>query len=418
MLDSQGLLNFIDQDTLDRFIQSFSAATGIAVDINDIHGYPIAAFRNYDTFCHTIRSSPQGLERCFRSNAQVGYEAASTNAPVIRRCHAGLTLIGAPIIIDDRYTGSIVCGQFHSRHPEEQDIREMMAAVGEIVSSPGDLAAAFRSVEVISPEKCHAACDLVQLIAGYIAGIIQKAAIQDELNREKLKAVEEAKARIELENALRVAELRGLQSQIRPHFLFNTFNIITRLITLGDTSKALDVTYALSGLLRYHLEQPAELIPLRKEMVHVNNYLLVQCTRFGRRLSVHLDIPDEVLEAPIPPLTVQPLVENACFHGIEPKEGPGNLYIKGNITGNKSVIEISDDGVGIPAEIIKAFTALKQNPEEQGVNRATGRVGLWNVHRRLQLHFGTEYGLDLATLPRGTRVTVTLPAPGAFHRTR
>jgi len=218
--------------------------------------------------------------------------------------------------------------------------------------------------------------------------------------------VEEIKINAELEEALRVMELRALQSQINPHFLFNTLATIAAQAVLEDARSTQELVHALARLLRYSLRRIGEMVDLADELNHVRDYLVIQKARFGKRVEIHIDADEDVLQAQIPLLTLQPLVENAIIHGFESRDS-GLLQIRAAAGPRGVEVQVIDDGVGIPPARLADIRALRDVSTARG--HTTG-LGVHNVHRRLQYQFGEEYGVDIKSAPgQGTRATVTIP---------
>ncbi len=174
MAKTPQILDFIDHLTLDRFIHDFAAATGIAVDINDQDGHPVAAYRHFYGFCRKIRSTAEGLKRCYQSNARVGRKAAHARQPVLDRCHAGLMLMAAPIIVDGYHLGSIVGGQFHSHPPSPAEVETMLQNTNDLGLAPACLAKQYLAMVTVPPAKHMAACEILKLMAVYIEEIARK----------------------------------------------------------------------------------------------------------------------------------------------------------------------------------------------------------------------------------------------------
>ncbi|WP_066633590.1 sensor histidine kinase [Desulfolucanica intricata] len=397
------LVQLIEKDKFIKIIESFTNATDITIDINDCTGYPVVEHSFFYGFCKKIRSTPKGLERCIRSNAEIGTKTKTAGDVCFGTCHTGITLMAKPIVVDGQYWGSLACGQMHLAPPDEKQIQEMLKNTSDLGLDQEELVRDYKKIQVISLQKCRAAAQLIHFVTSYITELIYRSNIKDELAQRELRSAREATARAELEHALRIAELRNLQAQIKPHFLFNTLNTITGLVTLGENEKALKNLYALSGLLRYNVEQPKELVSVRDELRYVKSYLLIQKTRFDQKMNFIFDIDEDLMELTIPFLSIQPLVENACGHGLEPKEGTGTLRITGRVLEDKAVITVIDDGVGITPEKLKVI-----NNSFSGPNFDHG-VGLKNVHRRLQLYFGPAHGVQIYSSPEETRVSISIP---------
>lgn len=183
---------------------------------------------------------------------------------------------------------------------------------------------------------------------------------------------------LELEASLARARLETLKMQLQPHFLFNSLNAIAELVH-HDSNAADDMLTALSGLLRLTLDTSSEQqLPLRRELEIVEKYLAIERVRFGDRLKVRLDISPDVYNAQVPTLLLQPLVENAIHHGLEPKTGQGALTIRATRDGNTLKLEVSDNGAGLPQGL----------PTKEG-------IGLTNTRARLQELYGQDATLEL-----------------------
>ncbi len=400
---THSLLELIEEDKLVKIIESFTKATDITIDVNDAFGYPVVQHDYFYGFCRAVRSTEQGLKRCIESNAELGFETLKQETACMGKCHAGVMLMAVPIVVDGQYYGSITCGQMHLEPPSRADVSQMLESTADLALDPAELAQDFQQIQVISREKCQAAGGLIQFVVNYIVELVYRAQIQEELSREKLRAAEEARSRVELEHTLHKAELKNLQAQIKPHFLFNTLNTVTGLVTLGENEKGLKTLYALSSLMRHNLDHPGETVSLREELEYVRSYLLIQKNRFGERLQVVIEVPEDLLALQVPFLSLQPLVENACVHGLEPKEGLGRLWIRGKLLGDRIEISVIDNGKGIPAD----YSLSGDGPDKQKAG-----IGLRNVHKRLQLQYGEDYGVSIRSYAKSTSVTLSFPSSG------
>jgi two-component system, LytTR family, sensor kinase len=398
---THSLLQLIEKDKLVKIIESFTKATDITIDVNDAFGYPVVQHDYFYGFCQNIRSTDEGLKRCIHSNAELGFETLQQSTACMGKCHAGVMLMAVPIVVDGQFYGSITCGQMHLEQPSEEAVNYMLANTFDLGLDQVELARDFQYIQVISREKCQAAGGLIQFVVNYIIELVYGAKIQEELSREKLRAAEEARSRVELEHTLHKAELKNLQAQIKPHFLFNTLNTVTGLVTLGENEKGLSTLYALSSLMRHNLDHPGETVSLREELDYVQSYLLIQKNRFGERLQVLIEVPEDLLELQVPFLSLQPLVENACIHGLEPKEEAGHLWIRGKVLGEQVEISVIDDGKG----------GLAGCTSEERKEFSFG-IGLHNVNRRLQLQFGKEFGVKSQRIRGLTTVSLIFPCSG------
>lgn len=205
---------------------------------------------------------------------------------------------------------------------------------------------------------------------------------------------------------LRKAEFELLQSQINPHFLYNTLDAIIWLAEAGEQKKVVSMVRSLSEFFRTSLNRGKDIIPVKEEVLHVRSYLEIQQVRYQDILHYEIDIPEELGRYMIPKITIQPLVENALYHGIKNKRGSGNIHIRGRKQENGLVIEIEDDGIGISRERLWQVN--------DGIRKKVliGKdiYGLYNVNERIRLNFGEEYGIDIqSAYGEGTLVRILLP---------
>ncbi|MFD0674747.1 sensor histidine kinase [Cohnella sp. GCM10027633] len=207
------------------------------------------------------------------------------------------------------------------------------------------------------------------------------------------------------------AQIHALFSQIRPHFLFNTLNLISLTMQSGEQEKAISHINRLSSILRSMSQWDKE-IALGKELELLHAYLGIQSSRYEGRLCYEIDIPSSLLGIDVPALLLQPLVENAVVHGCERRKGKTTIAIIGRAEADRIAISVSDDGPGMDE---KTLVALRDKvdglPGEDGANPAHTGIGLANVNKRLKARYGEAFGLSIESAPgSGTTVTVTMPA--------
>lgn len=209
------------------------------------------------------------------------------------------------------------------------------------------------------------------------------------------------------------AELLALQNQINPHFLYNTLEAIRGDALSEGMDEIADTTEALSTFFRYTISDTGNLVALEDELENIENYFKIQKYRFGERLCLQVDFPEDyakVLQCKVPKLTLQPIVENAVFHGLESKDTGGLVLISIDSTQSKLLISIQDDGVGIPENELQKLNERLVRPEEKPAEKKKGSIALTNVSRRIKLLFGEEYGLHIFSIPGvGTEVQVSVP---------
>ena len=203
---------------------------------------------------------------------------------------------------------------------------------------------------------------------------------------------------LEAEGLARQARLEALRYQLNPHFLFNTLNAISTLVSEGDASGANAMLARLSRLLRSTLEENTlEEIPLRREIAIAEEYLAIEKARLGARLNLKLSIAPDTLDVLVPTFFLQPLVENAIRHGIGPRPEGGTLAIETHLSGGRFHLYVSDDGVGAHAA----------NGQQE---RARGGIGLANTIERLRVLYGEDHGLIVKwPAEGGCRIEVQFP---------
>lgn len=211
----------------------------------------------------------------------------------------------------------------------------------------------------------------------------------------KAQAVREA----DLRRMSREAELKALKAQINPHFLFNTLNSINALAA-KDPQQTRDVVTRLAGMLRYVLEgSEQDFVPLKQEMAFVEDYLAIEKTRLGERLRVTVRVDNGLADVQIPPIILQPLVENAVKHGVAKQTGAGSVHVDVKEERGNLKCTVIDSGGG--------FETPETPSDETG---ETGGLGLKNIRERLRCIFGSEYSLTIQNnTPPGVKATLVFP---------
>ncbi len=205
---------------------------------------------------------------------------------------------------------------------------------------------------------------------------------------------------------LRKAEFDLLQAQINPHFLYNTLDAIVWSAEAGNQKQVVSMVGSLSDFFRTSLNKGKEIVSIKEEIQHVKSYLEIQQIRYQDILTYDIKVSEEIYNYSIPKITIQPIVENALYHGIKNKRGGGSITIRGVSNGGFVILSIEDDGKGMsPERLEEVRKAL-----DHGVNEDSAVYGLYNVNERIRLNFGEEYGISIdSTYDRGTEVIIKLP---------
>lgn len=205
---------------------------------------------------------------------------------------------------------------------------------------------------------------------------------------------------------LRKAEFELLQAQINPHFLYNTLDTIVWLAEAGDQKKVVSMVGSLSDFFRTSLNQGKDIISVKEELQHVRSYLEIQQVRYQDILEYEIRVPKELNRYLIPKITIQPLVENALYHGIKNKRGIGKIVISGKKEEDHFSIRIEDNGIGITKERLLQVREGIENKILTGHDI----YGLYNVNERIRLNFGEKYGIFIESrYGEGTVVSIVLP---------
>ena len=214
---------------------------------------------------------------------------------------------------------------------------------------------------------------------------------------------------IQQEEQKRRSELEVLQSQINPHFLYNTLDSVIWLTENGRTDDAVVMLTSLARFFRISLSRGSSIIPIRDELEHARHYLTIQKMRYKNKFSATITAEDGVESLYTIKLIVQPILENAIYHGMAYADGDGEISVRAFRDGEDVLIEVSDNGPGMPEEVVANL--LNPNGPAAAAGAKGSGIGFRNVHQRIRLTFGADYGLTILSEPDdGTTVRIRLPA--------
>jgi ligand-binding sensor protein len=409
------ITDIFDVEVLQRIQDSFSAATGLAAVTVDYKGNPITEYSNFTDFCKCVRKDSNNRDRCYQSDAHGGIESARSGKPSIYVCHGGLIDVAVPIMVKGNYLGAILAGQIKIG---EEEMKTLPLGTSHDLTDFSDqleILSLYDKTLKTTLAQVRASADLLYTIANYLVEKQMIHIIQEELHNKNLELMEEVKLRSEVEASLKEADLKALQAQINPHFLFNVLNTIGRLALLEGADKTQDMIYAFSDMMRYTLKKEKNnVVTLKEELEHVQNYLSIQKMRLGNRLNFSINISNEAEDVLCPFMTVQPFVENAIIHAIEPNAKGGNLLITADLFKNIAILKIVDDGKGIPKDKIKKI--LQGTYESNNHEKSTG-IGINNANKRLIYYYGAECGVQInSEIETGTEIIIKIPRKAIVGR--
>ena len=329
---------------------------------------------------------------------EVKDEDVENELKAVQKRNARMSLVERPAKEGDTvlfdYAGFVGNEQFEGGTAERQ---ELVLGSGMFIpgfeeqligTTPGEKV----DVKVTFPEEYHA-----EELAGKEAVFH---CLVHEIKEEQLPELDD-------EFAKDVSEFDTLQSQINPHFLYNTLDIIVWMIENEKQSEAVKAVTALARFFRISLSKGKSIIPVRDELEHVRNYLMIQHMRYKNKFSYSIEAEEEVLGLASLKLILQPMVENAIYHGMEFMDGDGEIKIRAWKEEENLYLSVEDNGLGMTEEQVeRLFTDTGHVPSRRGSG-----IGVKNVNERIHLYFGKNYGLSIESEPdEGTTVRIHLPA--------
>jgi two-component system, sensor histidine kinase YesM len=211
-------------------------------------------------------------------------------------------------------------------------------------------------------------------------------------------------AYLQMENLLKVSQLENLQAQINPHFMFNTLNSVGALAEIEQAQETKKMITSFTEMLRYNMKKMNSVVTLADEIDIIEKYLYIQKVRFGGRIQSIMEIDRSVLKTRLPCMVLQPFVENAIVHGIEPKAKGGTLQVIVKSSNKNVLITISDNGMGMSKRKVGSLY-----PKKKVENRTAHSIGIRNVIERLELYYSTNVVEIESEKGRGTKIQITIP---------
>jgi LytS/YehU family sensor histidine kinase len=344
-------------------------------------------FRLFTDFCGQIINSPKGSVECMDCN-RFFIKNRQVNASVIK-CHIGLTMMSVPIIVDGKSDYAITSGQILCEDNVEEFYSNLEHNAAKLDLDYEMLKTSARMLKILTHAEILSRVQFLSVLAEYIS-------VSETQLQLRNKYLEELEQKIRVEKKLKEIEFGFLESQIKPHFLFNTLNLLARTAIRENAGKTAELIYDLADLLRWGFKTKESVCTLEEEFKHVNSYLDIQKTRLGTGLEVETFLEPGIAKCTIPVLTIQPIVENAIIHGVEGISHQATLTVMAESDADHIVITVTDTGEGMGGETVNKIR-----------NYQTTGIGLKNVQERLALFYGNKFSFNIHSIPgKGTKVCI------------
>lgn len=203
------------------------------------------------------------------------------------------------------------------------------------------------------------------------------------------------------------ARIKLLQAQVNPHFLYNTLDSVYSIAVINNQNQIAKMVYAMSAFFRVSLSSGKDIITLKDALKISDSYMTIQRIRFEDKFSYHVDIPASLMKAKVPKLILQPFVENSVYHGLEPKEGTGELFIFGRNENGTLVLSVEDNGIGIPR---KKMLSIDRMLNDESTGNPENNFAIHNINLQIRLMYGFQYGVRIESREsEGTKVSISIP---------
>jgi len=403
-----GKISLNDIVTLPAFEEAgdlFYRATGMTISFYDENGkvvfYP--AEERCD-LCHLIQNNPIGKERCQRSDREAAERALRTGKAIAYTCHAGMTDVVVPVVVAGERIGCFHSGQSLDTPQTSMGYQDVRNRLSDLNLDSEVLWDAYNKVSVVDSRKLDVAMGLMSIICNHL--VEGEIAIRQEraLTREQRKLRKAAEEMVRLERDLREMELKLLQAQVNPHFLFNALNLILGQSMAESASETAHLVGELATVLRASLSSVGSMVTLMDEIENSRAYVQIFQARFGHEIDFRSHIPEDLRAFTVPSLILQPLVENALIHGFPKCENTFHLQIEAVPHDGYMEIIVMDNGPAMTKKSVSDINAsLKRNDHE---SKLTGLAG---VSRRLKYYYPKFGEVRVASDMNGFRVSLIIP---------
>lgn len=383
----------VDIGRLLRIQEELSKTLGLGIVILDRYGRPIGSETGGKNFCRRI-----GIHEADCEIKQD--DTAEREGPVIKECCYDLVRIESPILYKNEHLGKIICGPVILNEASQEVIDELKAL--ELESGQGGLVDDYLGFKKITKGRLYAIMNSLEAISSYIVDAGVKEALGNVFREKTLSVLDETRKRAELEKIVADTKMRLIESQISPHFLFNTLSVIGQLAYMDGAKEAAETTFALSKLLRKSLTKSRDLASVGEELEYIKDYIFIQNKRFDNLIELKLHADQSVMKEKIPFMTLQILVENAIKHGFSDHRRKASLMIDARREKDGLVLRVSDNGTGVDESTLGAI----RSGIESG--HGAGGIGYESILTRLNYYYSGRYRLSVERGPGGVGLVVTL----------
>ncbi|GAA0706736.1 hypothetical protein GCM10008904_15630 [Paraclostridium ghonii] len=399
--------DIIDIKKFQKIQDDIAAATGIAIITVDYIGKALTTHSGCSEFCKLIRKNDMYSHLCERCDSRGGVEAARLKKTYIYVCHKGLIDFATPIIVNGQYVGALMAGQLLIEDTKELDLENIVSVEKNFddLIEKDELEKAYNKLPVVSFTKVEALAEMMSHISNYIVAEGSSKMLKKELDDKNLKFEEGKKIKEKLEKEYKSYQLKALQSQLNPNFLFNLLNSISSLAIVENAIKTHETIYNLSNMLRYALKKSDKIITLEEEFDYVKSYLNLQKIRFSERLNYEVDIENEFKDIKIPFMILQTFVENSVIHGLEAKEEGGYVKVFVGKEEDYIVIKIKDNGIGMDREQLNIIQRDLDLKDDTNIDK----LGIKRANKRLYYYYEENYKIEINSKENfGTLVKITI----------
>lgn len=381
---------------LDSIVEKFAQSVQMTVTLIDVAGNFLTDKNNLPEICQCCINEQCG--NCILNTTTLTPPYLEQK---IFHCKFGVSAIQSPFVINDKVLGYLGCGY-----------GRMSTNITQAEPTPSNFAAnsaqeVYFKLNFIHRNHLNSVAETLSLVSASLVQLMVNSMKEKELSDYRINLSQEREKQALLHHSLSQARLKFLESQVNPHFLFNTLNTIAQQAEMDGASTLASLTYSLSNLLRLSLGKADSLVTIEEELSYIKDYLFIQQTRFPDKFTVDIDIDPAILGIKIPFMTIMVLIENSILHGFKNVRQEGQLWVRGYKNGNYGVIEVCDNGCGIPDAIVEAVRELANADYDPPSLKG---IGLKNIFLRLKHYYEEKFQLTInQSSAGGTLARIVLP---------